>query len=326
MGLKEKRPPMMSLCARGHHTMVNDPNREHLPGIVAKIVESLDSENSPDHVGFPMIPSQESLLRIHDLYLTILMPGYFGNQTVDRNSVPYYMGSTVDAFYGLLSGQIVNCFIHECEGPTKPDCRDCEKKGGAVAIEILDKIPDLRRQLAGDIQSAYDGDPAAKSAEEIIFCYPGLRAVTFHRLAHALHLLEVPILPRMLAEHAHSQTGCDIHPGARIGEQFFIDHATGVVIGETAVIGNRVRLYQGVTLGGANFEKDEDGRLIRDLKRHPTIEDDCVLYAGATILGGRTVIGRGSIIGGNVWLTHSVPPHTKVTLSTQEQRIVPLNE
>jgi serine O-acetyltransferase len=190
---------------------------------------------------------------------------------------------------------------------------------------MLEKIPALREMLAGDIEAAYNGDPAAKSHEEIIFCYPGLRAVTIYRFAHELHKLEVPILPRMLTEYAHSLTGCDIHPGATIGEKFFIDHATGVVIGETSIIGDRVRLYQGVTLGGANFEVDANGRLLRDHKRHPTIEDDCIIYAGAVILGGDTVVGRGSVIGGSVWLTRSVPPFTQVTLTSQEKRMVPLN-
>jgi len=326
MGTKEKRPPPPSLCARGHHTVTNDPNRRELPGIISRILDSLEAVDSPDHVGFPMIPSQDSLVRLLDAYLTILMPGYFGNQSVDTNSVGYYLGGKVDEFYTILSEQAMKCFIHECEGPGKPNCRDCEKKGGETALEILRAIPALRSKLAQDILAAYNGDPAAKNNEEIIFCYPGVRAVTIYRLGHALLHLGIPILPRMITEYAHSLTGCDIHPGAKIGEHFFIDHATGVVIGETTIIGDRVRLYQGVTLGGANFEVDEDGRLIRDHKRHPTIEDDCVIYAGATILGGKTVVGRGSIIGGNVWLTHSVPPHTKVTLSTQEQRIIPLNE
>jgi serine O-acetyltransferase len=326
MGAKEKRPALPSLCARGHHSVINDANREKLPGLVVEILKSLDMEDSPDHVGFPMIPSQESLEKLLEAYLTILMPGYFGNQAVDANSVGYYLGGKVDEFYTILSEQAMKCFIHECKGPAKPNCQDCEKKGSDAALEILRKIPSLRRQLAGDVLAAYNGDPAAKNHEEIIFCYPGVRAVTIYRLAHELFLQGIPILPRMLTEHAHSVTGCDIHPGAAIGGHFFIDHATGVVIGETAVIGDRVRIYQGVTLGGANFEVDEEGRLIRDHKRHPTIEDDCVLYAGATILGGKTVVGRGSVIGGNVWLTHSVPPLTKVTLSTQEQRIIPINE
>lgn len=325
MGAKEKRPALPNLCARGHHTIRNDPHREHLPKLVAKIVKSLEADDSPDHVGFPMIPNQESLLRIHDLYLTILMPGYHGDQSIDAPNVGFYLGSKVDQFYRVLQEQVSKCFTHECEKP-KENCNECAENGSKASVAILEMIPDLRKKLAGDIQGAYDGDPAAKNHEEIIFCYPGVRAVTIYRFAHELHKLAVPILPRMLTEHAHSVTGCDIHPGARIGDNFFIDHATGVVIGETTIIGNRVRLYQGVTLGGANFQTDEHGRLIRDHKRHPTIEDECIIYAGATILGGDTVVGKGSIIGGNVWLTHSVPPYTKVTVSTKEQQIITLND
>ncbi|MHC4943096.1 MAG: serine O-acetyltransferase EpsC [Planctomycetota bacterium] len=326
MGAKEKRPAMPSLCARGHHTIESDTGREKLPGLVARIIKSLEKKDSPDHVGFPMIPSQESLVEIYKVYLTLLMPGYFGKQAVDRANVEYYIGERVNEFYQALSTQATKCLIHECEGPAKPNCSDCQKKGSEAALKVLEKLPKLRELLAGDIRAAYDGDPAAKSQEEIIFCYPGVRAITVYRLAHVLHKQGIPILPRMLTEYAHTLTGCDIHPGAKIGTNFFIDHATGVVIGETSVIGDRVRLYQGVTLGGANFEVDEEGRLIRDLKRHPTIGSDCVIYAGATILGGQTKVGRGSVIGGNVWLTHSVPAYTKVTANSREQRIIPLNE
>jgi serine O-acetyltransferase len=325
MGLKEKRPALPSLCANGHHTIKNDPNREKLPEAVSEIIKSLDADDSPDHVGFPMIPSQESVLEIVELYMTLLAPGYFGDQSVDRPNVGYYIGSKADRFYRLLRGQVGKCLIHECDQP-KANCVDCRTQGADVALETLRRIPKLRSLLAGDIQAAYDGDPAAKNMEEIVFCYPGVRAITIYRFAHELLEQGVPILPRMLTEYAHSITGCDIHPGATIGKNFFIDHATGVVIGETTVIGDRVRIYQGVTLGGANFQKDENGRLVRDLKRHPTIEDDCVIYAGAVILGGEVVVGTGSVIGGSVWLTHSVPPYTKVTLSTQEKQIIPLRE
>jgi serine O-acetyltransferase len=325
MGAKEKRPALPALCASNHHAIKDDPNRQKIPAMVSEILKSLEAEDSPDHVGFPMIPSQDSVLKIIDLYMTLLMPGYFGDQAVDAPSVGFYLGSKADRFYRLLQEQVGKCFVHQCNRP-RPECDDCLRKGADVALDILRRIPELRRLLAGDIQAAYDGDPAAKSLEEIIFCYPGLRAITIYRFARELHKQEVPTLPRMLTEHAHSITGCDIHPGAQIGEHFFIDHATGVVIGETSIIGDRVRLYQGVTLGGANFQKDEQGRLIRDHKRHPTIEEDSVIYAGAVILGGNTVVGRGSVIGGSVWLTHSVPPYTQVTLSAQEQRIIPLNE
>jgi serine O-acetyltransferase len=326
MGAKEKRPPLPALCARTHHTVRNDPRRERVPGIVSRILKSLDEPDSPDHVGYPMIPSQTSLVKIHDLYMTLLMPGYFGNQSVDSANITYHIGETADAFYRLLGEQVSKCLIHECSGPTKPECDECFQKGWDAALAVLERIPDLRKRLAEDIEAAYDGDPAAKSQEEIIFCYPGVSAVTVYRFAHELLLMGVPILPRMLTELAHSRTGCDIHPGAQIGKHFFIDHATGVVVGETAIIGDRVRIYQGVTLGGANFEVDDEGRLIRDHKRHPTIESDCVIYAGATILGGETVVGRGSVVGGNVWLTRSVKPYTKVTSNAKEQSIIPMDE
>ena len=172
----------------------------------------------------------------------------------------------------------------------------------------------MRRLLALDVQAAYDGDPAAHSYDEIIFCYPGFEAIATYRIAHELHARGVPLLPRIMTEAAHSATGCDIHPGAAIGRSFFIDHATGVVVGQTTVIGERVKLYQGVTLGALSFPKDAQGNLLRNTKRHPTIEDEVIIYAGATILGGETTIGRGAVIGGSCWITHSIPPGTKVML------------
>jgi serine O-acetyltransferase len=324
MGTKEQREPPPLLCARGHHQVVENPLLDRIPAVVDAVVASLDREDSPDHIGFPMIPSQESLLKIIDLYMTIMMPGYFGNQNVDKPNARFYLGDRINRLFTLLQEQIRKCFTHECNEP-RYNCEECSRMGSEQTLAFLEKIPRLRAVLAKDIAAAYDGDPAAKSLEEIVFCYPGVRAVTIYRFAHELHVQGVPILPRMLTEFAHTVTGCDIHPGARIGESFFIDHCTGVVIGETTVIGNNVRVYQGVTLGGAAFEKDANGRLVRDCKRHPTIEDGCVIYAGATILGGDTVIGRGSVIGGNVWLTRSVPPETKVVAKTHETTIRPLN-
>jgi len=322
--MKEKRKGLPLLCARGHHNVPGDPNLDEIPDTIDRIVQSLEMEDSPDHIGFPMIPSRESLLRIVDLYMTIAMPGYFGNQNVDRANVHFYIGDKVNRLYTLLQEQIRKCLIHECREP-KYDCEDCSQNAARQTLVFLRKIPRLREVLSQDVKAAYSGDPAAKSVEEIIFCYPAIRVITLYRFAHELHTQEVPLLPRMITEHAHSLTGCDIHPAAEIGVPFFIDHGTGVVIGETTVIGKNVRLYQGVTLGGTNFAKDEEGRLIRDAKRHPTIEDDCVIYAGATILGGGTTVGKGSIIGGNVWLTHSVPPETKVTAKTDETSITSLN-
>jgi serine O-acetyltransferase len=181
-----------------------------------------------------------------------------------------------------------------------------------AALEFLRRIPRVREWLAGDVQAAYDGDPAARSLDEIIFSYPGLEAITVYRIAHELWEVKVPLLPRIMTEIAHGDTGIDVHPGATIGRRFFIDHGTGVVIGETTEIGNDVRIYQGVTLGALSIQKDAMGRAIRGGKRHPTIEDDVIIYSGATLLGGETVVGRGSTIGGNVWLTHSVPPNSIV--------------
>jgi serine O-acetyltransferase len=196
-----------------------------------------------------------------------------------------------------------------------------EGLGQARAVAFLEQIPLLRHVLALDVQAAYDGDPACKSLDEVIFCYPGFEAVTVYRLAHVLHRLDVPLIPRMMTEWAHGKTGIDIHPGAEIGRHFFIDHGTGVVIGETSLIGEHVKLYQGVTLGALSFPTDEKGKLVRGTKRHPTIEDRVVIYANATILGGETVIGHDSVIGSSTWITHSVAPNTTVSLEAPKLRL-----
>ncbi len=202
-----------------------------------------------------------------------------------------------------------------------PGETDFEALGQAKTIQFLEQIPDLRALLALDVQAAYEGDPATKTTDEVIFCYPGLEAITVYRLAHLLHELEIPLIPRMMTEWAHSKTGIDIHPGARIGRYFFIDHGTGVVIGETCEIGDHVKLYQGVTLGALSFATDNDGQLVRGTKRHPTLQDRVIIYANATVLGGMTVIGHDSVIGSSVWLTRSVDPHTTVVLEKPKLRI-----
>ena len=198
---------------------------------------------------------------------------------------------------------------------------DFEALGQAKTLAFLEQLPTLRKILALDVQAAYDGDPACKSLDEVIFCYPGLEAITVYRLAHLLHQLQVPLIPRMMTEWAHSRTGIDIHPGATMGKYFFIDHGTGVVIGETCTIGDWVKLYQGVTLGALSFATDPEGGLVRGTKRHPTIEDHVVIYANATILGGQTVIGHDSVIGSSAWVTRSVEPHTTVTLEKPRLRM-----
>src|SRR5581483_4757745 len=219
--------------------------------------------------------------------------------------------------------QVSRALRHEQEY-APPDAHvgvDLEALAQQKTVELLRRLPEVRLLLDHDVQAAYEGDPAAKSYHEIIFCYPGMEAVTIYRIAHELLLLGVPLIPRMMAEIAHARTGIDIHPGARIGPGFFIDHGTGVVIGETCDIGRNVKLYQGVTLGALSFPRDAAGNIIRGMKRHPTLEDEVVVYANATILGGDTVIGHHTVIGSSVWLTHSVAPHTVVTMEKPSLRI-----
>jgi serine O-acetyltransferase len=235
---------------------------------------------------------------------------------MDPVNVGYYLGQEVTALFEDLSEQITLAIRHDCLRHDQ-SCTNCAERGQAAAVEFLRGLPAMREDLAKDIRAAYEGDPAARDYDVIIFSYPGLYAVTVYRIAHWLHALEVPLIPRIMSEAAHSRTGIDIHPGARIGESFFIDHGTGVVIGETTDIGSRVRIYQGVTLGALSLSPEECEAL-RNRKRHPTIEDDVILYANATVLGGETVIGARSVIGGNVWLTRSVPPDTQVFLKNQE--------
>ena len=239
-------------------------------------------------------------------------------------NVTYHVGDLIDGLHDTLTTQIARALQHEArvERGIDPltDKADYAAAGQRVAIAFLKRIPELRRQLALDVQAAYDGDPACKNLDEVILCYPGLEAVTVYRLAHELHVLGVPFIPRMMTEWAHNVTGIDIHPGAKIGHHFFIDHGTGVVVGETCEIGNHVKLYQGVTLGALSFPTDANGKLIRNMKRHPTLEDRVVIYASATILGGQTVIGHDSVIGSSVWLTESVDPFTIVTIEKPSLR------
>jgi serine O-acetyltransferase len=256
----------------------------------------------------------------------VLYPGYQRREGLHIGNVLYHTGDLIDGLHDKLTVQIARALQHEArvrqgDETDNPCEEDYEAKGQMITIRFLERIPDLRRVLATDVQAARDGDPACQSHDEVIFCYPGLDAVTVYRLAHELQLLEVPLIPRMMTEWAHKETGIDIHPGATIGHHFFIDHGTGVVVGETSEIGNYVKLYQGVTLGALSFPTDTNGNLIRGKKRHPTIEDRVVIYASATILGGTTVIGHDSVIGSSVWLTSSVEPYATVTMEKPSLRI-----
>jgi len=287
--------------------------REEIPGIVDELALSCDAEHCFDHVDLEPLPSKESIIEITLMACRLLFPGYFSRARIDKVNLTYYYGQEATAFYEALSDQVVFALRHECRRRDMA-CFTCEEQAKEIVINFMKELPRLRTLLAKDVRAAHDGDPAAKSYDEIIFSYPGLFAVAVHRMAHELYRRKVPLVPRIMSEYAHGVTGIDIHPGAQIGESFFIDHGTGVVIGETTIIGNHVRIYQGVTLGALSLSKDEVDQL-RTQKRHPTIEDNVIVYSGVTILGGNTVIGAGSLVGGNVWLTHSVPPGSTVFMA-----------
>jgi serine O-acetyltransferase len=257
------------------------------------------------------MPSPEVLADIVTKLRSVLFPGYFGYSELNPETMPYYIGSTLDQIARQLTDQIKRGYCFVCTREELTRCVDCEAKSRELALRFIERLPTIRSLLASDVAAAYEGDPAAKSPGETIFCYPSIKALTNYRIAHELHRLEVDIIPRIISEMAHSATGIDIHPGALIGERFFIDHGTGTVIGETTIIGNNVRLYQGVTLGAKSFPTDEKKRLVKGLPRHPIVEDDVIIYSGATILG-RVTIGRGAVIGGNVWVTHDIPAGAKV--------------
>jgi serine O-acetyltransferase len=286
--------------------------RSRIPELADSLITSCHDKECFTHIDYDPIPSEGYVVDIIDKLREILFPGYFSREKVDPVSLTYTMGQAVTALFDMLSEQITHSIRHDCFRYDLP-CSDCGDRGYEIALAVLESIPSIRRVLATDIRAAYEGDPAAKSHDEIIFSYPGIYAISVYRVAHRLFELGVPLLPRIMTEHAHSITGIDIHPGARIGERFVIDHGTGVVIGETTVIGNNVRIYQGVTLGALSLPKNA-GEKLRGKKRHPSISDDVIIYSGATILGGDTVIGQRSVIGGNVWITESVPADTTVMM------------
>ena len=293
--------------------------KEALPEITEAIVATYTECAHSNHLGHKPLPSREVVIECLVDLLDIFYPGFGRRQNLHIGNVEYHVGDLVDGLHDKLTQQISRALRHDYDedGPTI----DFEALAQQKAIEFLRRLPDLRMVLEQDVQAAFEGDPAAKNCYEIVFCYPGLEAVTIYRIAHELVLLSVPLIPRMMTEYAHSKTGIDIHPGARIGPSFFIDHGTGVVIGETCDIGARVKLYQGVTLGALSFPRDASGNIIRGMKRHPTLENDVVVYANATILGGDTVIGHHGVIGSSVWLTHGVDPYTVVSMEKPSLRM-----
>lgn len=287
---------------------------EVLNRVVAALHAQRDSLATPLRLTFRghPLPSRSEIARAVELLRSVVFPGYFGNRDITEESLDYHMGASLHRASLILVDEIHRGLCFACgkeAGERTPTV--CLERARRITATFLASLPELRRLLALDAVAAYEGDPAASGPAEAIFCYPGVRALTNHRIAHELYRLEVPLIPRIISEFAHQETGIDIHPGATIGERLFIDHGTGVVIGETTIIGNRVRLYQGVTLGAKSFPLDADGNPIKGIDRHPIIEDEVTIYSGATILG-RVTIGKGSIIGGNVWVTRNVPAGSRI--------------
>jgi len=279
-----------------------------LDSVVDGILDSYRDLGGINHLEGPNLPSQQSVARIVDDLESLVFPGFHAEQNLDLAGLRWAIGEKVASVFRALSAEVERSLRYTCR--IVKDCarhEDCRGEAEELVHELLAKIPEIRRTVSRDVEAANRGDPAARSSEEVILAYPGVEAIMVHRIAHELWIREVAMIPRMMNEYLHGKTGIDIHPGAAIGDSFFIDHGTGVVIGETTVIGDDVKLYQGVTLGALSVQKELANR-----KRHPTLEDDVTVYAGATILGGDTVIGRGSIIGGNVWLTSSVPPGSRI--------------
>ena len=293
--------------------MSSEKNIEHK---MSRAVEQLADPKSYNLVchehrmGEPL-PSIEKLGKIVGLIREILFPGYFGNTSLRANTIKHYVGVNIDELFELLSEQILAGLCFTCQNPEEVDMQERSKFAQSLASDFISFLPEIRRLLITDVEAAYLGDPAANSQSEVIYCYPTIRAIINHRVGHQLLKLGVPLIPRIISEMGHSETGIDIHPGAQIGESFTIDHGTGVVIGSTSIIGNNVKLYQGVTLGAKSFPLDADGNPIKGIARHPIVEDNVIIYAQATILG-RIRIGANSVIGGNVWVTNSLPPNSKI--------------
>jgi len=288
-------------------------DQKNIDKIVKELIDTYQADSGINFIDTKNLPLRDRIREILDLLMEVIFPGYTGVKEVTNSNISFVIGDIICKLEICLSEQIERALLHQCR-LKNADCKTCHIMAQEVTQHLLAQLPNIRRLLKTDIQAAFDGDPAASSFEEIVLSYPGLRAITTHRIAHELYLSNVPLIPRIMSERAHHETGIDINPGAKIGERFFIDHGTGIVIGETSVIGNNVKIYQGVTLGALAPAK---GQSLRGVKRHPTIEDDVTIYAAATILGDVT-IGKGSIISGNVWIKDSVPPGVIVSMSRPE--------
>jgi serine O-acetyltransferase len=289
---------------------------DNMEKLVGQIVRTYQDETGINFIDATNLPVRDKILETLDLLTELLFPGYTGRRSITRSNVNFVVIDILYHVYTELVEQIERAYKYRCR-MEKCDSGDCRRMAEDVTRHLLSQLPAIRESLKGDVGAAFDGDPAAKTYEEIVISYPCISAIATYRIAHELYVKEVPLIPRIMTEFAHSKTGIDIHPGAKIGKNFFIDHGTGVVIGETTVIGDNVKIYQGVTLGAMSFPKDERGKIIKGGKRHPTIEDNVVIYAEATILGD-VVIGKDSVVGGNVWIKESVPPGVTVSMAKAE--------
>ncbi|HOX25546.1 MAG TPA: serine acetyltransferase [Candidatus Krumholzibacteria bacterium] len=303
--------------------MTDNERNERLWNLAERLAATYRHDGVINRIGEKDLPSQATIVRILDRLLSVVFPGYFGDPVPRDTDLCLFAATNLDRLQGDLTAVLDQTLRfsrrHGCTCASlwtepaggQPES-DLARVAHRLAFEYLENLPAIRTTLRADAQAAYEGDPAAASTDEVVLCYPGLLAIAVHRLAHPLHRLGVPLVPRIMSEWAHHRSGVDIHPGAEIGGSFFIDHGTGTVIGETTVIGDRVKLYQGVTLGALSFPRNPDGSLVKGGRRHPTVEDDATIYAGATILGGATVIGRGAVIGGGAWITESVPAGARI--------------
>jgi len=287
-----------------------------IQNLVGKIAQTYRGDSGINFIDTSNLPVRGEILQILDLLFEVLFPGHTGKRTVTKSNIKFIVGDILCQIYTELSEQIERAYLYQCKIDKCEGC-DCRTLAENVTQHLLTQLPKIRQMLKGDVGAAFDGDPAAKSYEEIVISYPCITAIATYRIAHELYLKEVPLVPRIMSECAHSKTGIDIHPGAKIGKNFFIDHGTGVVIGETTIIGGKVKIYQGTTLGAMSFPKDERGRIIKGGKRHPTIEDNVTIYAEATILGD-IIIGKNSVVGGNVWIKESVPAGVTVTVANTD--------
>ncbi len=290
--------------------------REHLEGTVARMLSIYGNSDvfftSPDR----RFPNRNTIIGILKDIRTIMFPRYFEDEKPSHSNLEYFVGTTLDAVGDALFRQVREALLFR-DAP-QISLEEAEQRSRAITKQFLNKIPSLLELLIKDVDAAFEGDPAAQSREEIIFSYPGFFAISVYRIAHELYVLDVPLIPRIMTEYAHQKTGVDLNAGAQVGEYFFIDHATGVVIGETTIIGNHVKIYQGVTLGALSTR---GGQKLAGVKRHPTIEDDVTIYSNASILGGETVIGKGSVIAGSAFVTESVPAGSRVSVRCQEVNV-----